>query len=71
MEDLFEVPWQQSMVISPFVGPAVWSLLAVLASAAMMLVNASPETSIGGSLELLRLGSALPLLLTPSRRRFA
>lgn len=71
MEDLFEVSWQQPVVVSPFVRPAVWSLLAVLTSAAMMLVDASPETSTGGSLKLLRLGSAHPLLLSPSRRRVA
>lgn len=59
------------MVVPSFVWPAVGPLLAILASAAMMLIDAGPETSIGGSLKLLRLGSALSLLLSPSRRRVA
>lgn len=71
IEDLFEMPWQQPMMVPSFVWPAVGPLLAILASAAMMLIDAGPETSIGDSLKLLRLGSALSLLLSPSRPRVA
>jgi hypothetical protein len=57
------------MVVSPFVRPAVGSLLAVLTSATITLVDSGPETSVGGSLKLLSLCRALLLLLALSRCR--
>jgi hypothetical protein len=63
MDNFFEVPWQQPMVISSSIRPAVGPLLAVLASATMMLVDSGPKAGVGGSLKLLSLSGALLLFL--------
>ncbi|KAK2052292.1 hypothetical protein LY76DRAFT_346790 [Colletotrichum caudatum] len=68
VENLFQVPRQALVVVSLFVNPAVRSLLAVVASVAMMLVHSSPKTGIGSSLKLLSLSGALPFLLLALRR---
>jgi hypothetical protein len=57
------------MVVSPFVRPAIGSLLIVLTSVIIMLIDSGPETSVGGSLKLLSLYRALLLLLALGRYR--
>src|SRR6266487_3013048 len=58
------------MVVSLFVRPAVGSLLAVFASAAITLVDSGPKTSFGWSLKPLSLCSAFLLFLALCRCRF-